>query len=217
MIAQDRARACCSAEARLRRGRRTAEPLRGGFGWVAESGFPEGGPGGWGWRGRRESVPGGLAAPSMARIPRQPHPPGPRQIPAADPPREINNKSKSGSLRSQSRARQPTAIAVAVAFSLDLPVVGTGGRKLSTAGWVGGAGVSAPWMARLSPHGWVYGVPRPAYPPGQTHEPSFQRPTHPTTEGLRRSPTLAEGALSAEEKKFPTDVSIPSPLVRCTQ
>ncbi|MBN5132494.1 hypothetical protein JY417_20180, partial [Stenotrophomonas maltophilia] len=92
----------------------------------------------------------------MARIPRQPHPPGPRQIPAADPPREINNKSKSGSLRSQSRGRQPTAVAFAVAvavavafaFSLDLPVVGTGGKKLSKAGWVGGAGVSAAWMPR---------------------------------------------------------------------
>ncbi|PJL39012.1 hypothetical protein B9Y56_17295, partial [Stenotrophomonas maltophilia] len=45
--------------------RRTAEPLRGGVGLVAESWVSEGGSGGWDWRGRRESVPGGLAAPSI--------------------------------------------------------------------------------------------------------------------------------------------------------
>jgi hypothetical protein len=54
-------------------------------------------------------------------------------------------------------------------------------------------------MARLSLQGRIHGVP--ANPTRQAHpqETSFQRPTHTTTEGLRRSPTSAEGALSAEE------------------
>jgi hypothetical protein len=39
--------------------------------------------------------------------------------------------------------------------------------------------VSAAWMPRPSPHGRVYGVPRDAHPPGQTHE--FAR--RPTTRG----------------------------------
>ncbi|HGM5502497.1 hypothetical protein JY441_12360, partial [Stenotrophomonas maltophilia] len=70
------------------------------------------------------------------------YPPGLGQISAADPPRKITNKSKSGSLRSQSRGRQPIAVvfAFAFAFFLDLPVVRAGGRKLSKAGWGGRAG-----------------------------------------------------------------------------
>lgn len=60
-----------------------------------------------------------------------------------------------------------------------------GGRRRdpSEAGGVGPGGVSAPWMARLSPQGWVYGVPARLHPSGPTDKP-LSPSTH---EGLRRS------------------------------
>ncbi len=215
MIAQDCARACCSAGSGAFGGdRRTAEPLRGGVGLVAESGFPEGGPGGEAGQGALQVRPCKLGRRIHAA-----HAPALPPRPALDRSLRLTHhgksttRAKSGSLRSQSRPRQPTAVAfaVAVAFSLDLPVVGTGGRKLSRAGWVGRAGVSD-----LAPTDGFTASPDPPTHPAKPMNPSFQRPTHPTTEGLRRSPTPPK-ARFPRKKEFPTDVSIPSPLVRCTQ
>ena len=191
MMAQVCLPACCSAKSRLRRaiGERRSPSV---VGWVGGS--------------------GDAVNPSMGAWPRHPcrghprpaYPPGLGQISAADPPREINNKSKSGSLRSQSRGRQPTAVAVAFAsaFSLDLPVVVR--RPESVWGRAGGVGgVSAPWMARLSPHGWVHGVPANPTRPAHPQETRFQRPTQTRHGG---APSFADSrrrrAFHAE-KKFP--------------
>ena len=214
MIAQVCAGECCTAKGRAgsapsagigeRRGP-SVVGLVGAESWVSEWGLGE-----WGWRGRRESVPGGLAAPSMARIPRQPHPPSPRQIPVAAPPREITSKSKSGSLRSQSQGSQPTAVAVAYAFSLDLPVVDAAGTCPWPGGWVaqgrkrhgpeaclGRVGQDAQprscrvrrtahtSKARPSLQGRIHGVPCAPHPPGPPPEIRCKRPT-PATRGLRR-------------------------------
>ena len=69
-------------------------------------------------------------------------------------------------------------------------------RKLSKAGRGGFAGVSAPWMARLSPQGRVHGVPREPTPPGQARLLIYaiNQPRH---EGLSRWPSPSPRARPA--------------------
>jgi len=219
MMAQVCLPACCSAKGRLRRaiGERRSPSVVGGL--VAESSGSWIWPGGEAGQGALQVRPcklgrrllvcavlrtrqdrGWASCPTRPRHASGPcgsrpcpaSPPGLGQISAADPPREINNKSKSGSLRSQSRGRQPPAVAVASAFFLDLPVVVRPPESVwGRAGGVGG--VSAAWMPRLSPHGRVYGVPANPTRPAHPQETSFQRPTHPPRRGsaVRRLPPKA--------------------------
>ena len=171
--------------------------------------------------------------------------PAPPTHPALDSflrrlPRKITNKGKSGSLRSQSRGRQPTAFAVASAFFPDLPVVDR--RQESVRGRAGGVrrGVSAmgprhasgglgrtpnpglavcagqrtrAWRARAYKDVFTASPAQPTRP-ANPQRCSSSRPTNPSTEGPRRSPIPAEGALSAG-KIVRTTVSILAPLVRC--
>ncbi len=77
------------------------------------------------------------------------------------------------------RSAQPSCFCFCFCSSF-FSSVGGRTRKLSEVGRVGWAGVSAPWMARLSPQGRVYGVPCPAHPPGQAQLCSRASSTLPT-------------------------------------
>ncbi|QBR45983.1 hypothetical protein DAIF1_35700 [Stenotrophomonas indicatrix] len=65
--------------------------------WVSAESNSRGWPGGWGSRGRRESVHGGLAAPSMARTPPRTPPARPLTVSCGVHPRKMKEKIKSKS------------------------------------------------------------------------------------------------------------------------
>src|SRR5262249_15172382 len=64
---------------------------------------------------------------------------------------------------------------------------------------------------RPSPHGWVYGVPRPAYPPGQTHEPELPATLPPHHGGAPPFAGSRRRRAFHAEKKFPETCRFPAP------
>jgi len=146
---------------------------------------------GWVRGGRREPVPGGLAAASMPRTPPRTHPAQPLTVSVCVQPRKRKRKSKAGrALRALvvgsdpfSAGKRIRPLLVSVPPTASERAVEQARRdaarasvtgKLSRVGREGQAGPLAPWMAPSSPHGWVYGVsclPLPACPVRKNPEP----------------------------------------------
>ncbi len=144
----------------------TAQPLMAGVRLVAESpGWICGvGRAGGTGEGRREPVHGGLAAASMPRTP-SPAPPARPLTHSGGSARHGKKKEDQKQKRKQSFGPSPASRPdrshprMAWIDRVDQ------GRHLPTAvgsvegGEVSDGGVSAAWMPRPSPQGWVYGVP----------------------------------------------------------
>jgi hypothetical protein len=132
------------AESGAARGRRpSAEPLVVGradfWGW----------PGGWARRGRREPVPGGLAAASMPRTPREPtHPATDRFLRGQPRKTEQKSKAKAGRFALQCLISDSSGCRPAAATeSIHAWRGSTADRgNLSKAGWVR-CGAGRGWMA----------------------------------------------------------------------
>ncbi|MGF6419221.1 hypothetical protein ABH900_002730 [Stenotrophomonas sp. AN71] len=127
-------------------------------------------------RGRREPVPGGLAAASMPRTPRLTPPTRPLTGSCAASHERQNKKSKAkaGRFALQCLTSEISLVAgqrPALPGSIHAWRGSTADRgDLSKAGWWGPAGPLAPWMAPSSPQGWVYGVSCWPPPPRQPTE-----------------------------------------------
>ncbi len=141
---------------------------------------------GWLGRTRRKPILGGSMAPSMAPTVLPSHPAPPLTDPGASRPAPLLvgvDLGRHTSTLAWMRAKRS-------AFDFDFLLIFRGGRtrKLSEVGRGGFAGVSAPWMARLSPQGRVHGVPREPTPPGQARLLIYaiNQPRH---EGLSRWPS----------------------------
>jgi len=126
---------------------------------------------------------------------------------------EVYRKARRGRIRfpmenGSDPNHQHAAVAVAVAFrSSSFSSCGAGHRKLSGAGWVGWAGVSAAWARGMPRAGWA-GRPTPVLPCAQdsAHEQAAAKPTRtylrrppnsPPTQprqAIPLLPTTAEGA-----------------------
>ncbi len=154
---------------------------RGWFGMIAESRFPVGWPGGRGWRGRREPVPGGLAAAPCRGYPASPtHPAADRfllRLPHTEKKKEDQKQKQPGwplfvepsprsaafrPVREADRrlgSIQASAARDPLLLFFFFSVGGAGHRHLSEDGRVGFAGVSAAWMPRPSPQGRVPASP----------------------------------------------------------
>ena len=168
--------------------------------------------------GRRKPVHGGLAAASMPRTPPPRLPTRPWTVSCGVHHGKSQTRAKAGRFarKAEPASQPPLLLPLLLPFSLDLPVV----VRLPESVWgrAGGVGgVSAAWMPRLSPHGRVHGVPANPTRPAHPQEPSFQRPTQPHHGGAPPFADSRRRRAFRARKKFPTDVSIPSPLVRCTQ
>jgi hypothetical protein len=140
-----------------------------------------------GLRGRREPILGGLVAASMPLTPRKPTVPRLRQFPAA-----VGNGGcrHAGLLVGVDLGRHGASAASDPLLLFFLSSVAGRTRKLSEVGRGGLAGVSAAWMPRPSPQGWVHGVPRQPTPPRQARL-LLQAANH---EGLSRSPPQTPAA-----------------------
>ena len=147
--------------------RRTAGPLRGG----STSTSMSHGIGRVGRRvgGRREPIPGGLAAASMPRTPPPRLPTRPWTVSCGVYHGKSQTKAKAGRFARKAEAASQPPLLLLLPFFPDLPWW-IGGRNLSVAGRVGCAGALAPWMARPSLQGRIHGVPCAAPPPGQPTE-----------------------------------------------
>ncbi len=134
------------------------------LGLAANSGFPGLGRAGGLRRGRREYVPVGSGAPSMALMPLRSPPARPRTGSCAASHERQNKKSKAeaGRFALQCLTSEISLVAgqrPALPGSVHARRGSTAVRgKLSGAGWWEPAGPLAPWMAPSSPHGWVYDV-----------------------------------------------------------
>ena len=165
----ERLQKCACADSCVHRRRRSANgaaPCE----WPRSDSW--GGPGRWAAQGPLQVRPCKLGRRIHAA-----HAPAQPIYPATDTflwrlPTEKKKKSNSGSLRSELSAGSALLEAratghAAFAFDLFSSCVGGRRRKPSEAGRVGCAGVSAAWMPRTSPHGWIHGVPCAAHLPGQ--------------------------------------------------
>ena len=173
---------------------------------------------------RRKPIHGGSMAPSMAPTVPRTHPDRPPTVFGHVQPRKRKKKTKSKSGLAGSLFVEPSPCSAAFRPVREAER-GLGSTRASAArdplllffilfrglarteivsGRVGGGGgVSAAWMPRLSPHGWVHGVPANPTRPAHPQETRFQRPTQTRHGG---APSFADSrrrrAFHAE-KKFP--------------
>jgi len=181
------------------RNRRTAEPLRGGGGLVAESWVSGGWPGGEAGQGALQVRPCKLGRRIHAA-----HAPALPPRPALDSSLRLTHHGKSTTRAKAGRfARKAEAASQPLLLWLLLPPL------FLIFPWCMPESGSCPrpggWAGRGCPrHGCRGQAPRDGFtasPDPPTHPANLMnRSSGPTTEGLRRSPTSAEGALSAEEK-----------------
>ncbi len=155
---------------------------------AAAAGYPWDGGAVWAGRTRRKPIHGGSMAPSMAPtvLPTHTAPPltgsrGCWQVSTLVDTSVRYRYIKWGQIRfPQENGSDPKRRSGRSQETVE------GGVNLSKAGWVrlensveGGvgpvAGVSAAWMPRPSPHGWVYGVPHNLAHPASPQETSFCR------------------------------------------
>ncbi|CAM0124951.1 hypothetical protein SMG44B_60110 [Stenotrophomonas maltophilia] len=169
--------------------------------------------------GRRKPILGGLAAASMPRTPPPRLPTRPLTVSCGVHHGKSQTRAKAGRFarKAEPASQPPLLLPLLLPFLLIFPWCVPEAGNCPRPGGEAGQG--------REPHGCgdraymdVLAAP-PALPPhpAKPINRAFRDQPNPTTEGLRRSPTLAEDALFRARKKFPTDVSIPSPLVRCTQ
>ena len=142
------------------------------LGLSANSGFLEVGRVGGRRRGRREYVPVGSGAPSMALTPLRSPPTRPRtgSCAAGHGGQSRKSKAKAGRCALQCLTSEISWLPASGRHYRGASTHGGRSRKSVGAGWWGPAGPLAPWMAPSSPHGRVYGVscwpPPPRHPTG---------------------------------------------------